>query len=88
MTSAAFAIPGDITLATGGYAYDRRVLALLPTFGVDVHHLALPGGFPNPTVRRSRRHAAAACEVVPKPPSSWPTARLRRDASRGNLVAA
>ncbi len=51
MTSAAFAIPGDITLATGGYAYDRRVLALLPTFGVDVHHLALPGGFPDPSVR-------------------------------------
>ena len=51
MTSAAFAIPGDITMATGGYAYDRRVLALLPTFGVDVHHLALPGGFPNPSMR-------------------------------------
>ncbi len=35
MTSVAFAIPGDITLATGGYAYDRRVMALLPTFGVE-----------------------------------------------------
>ncbi len=49
MTPAAFAIPGDITLATGGYAYDRRVLALLPTFGVDVHHLALPGSYPAPS---------------------------------------
>jgi glycosyltransferase involved in cell wall biosynthesis len=49
MTSAAFAIPGDITLATGGYAYGRRVLALLPRFGVDVSYVALPSGFPAPT---------------------------------------
>lgn len=49
MTSAAFAIPGDITLATGGYAYDRRVMALLPTMGVTMRHLALPSSFPAPT---------------------------------------
>ena len=49
MTPVAFAIPGDITLATGGYAYDRRVLALLPQFGVRAHHVELPGGFPAPT---------------------------------------
>ena len=47
--SAAFAIPGDITLQTGGYAYDRLVMALLPQFGVDVRHLALPSSFPTPT---------------------------------------
>jgi glycosyltransferase involved in cell wall biosynthesis len=51
MTSIAFAIPGDITLATGGYAYDRRVLALLPELGIAVRHLALPGGFPDPSAR-------------------------------------
>ena len=49
MTSVAFAIPGDITQATGGYAYDRRVMALLPQFGVAVRHLALPGSFPAPS---------------------------------------
>jgi glycosyltransferase involved in cell wall biosynthesis len=49
MTSVAFAIPGDITLATGGYAYDRRVMALLPRLGVDMQHLALPASFPEPT---------------------------------------
>ena len=36
MVEAVFAIPGDIELRTGGYTYDRRVLALLPRFGVTV----------------------------------------------------
>lgn len=49
MVEAVFAIPGDITLPTGGYAYDREVLARLPTTGVGVRHLELPGGFPDPS---------------------------------------
>ena len=49
MIRAQFAIPGDIGTATGGYVYDRRVMALLPRFGVDVVHLVLPGGFPAPS---------------------------------------
>ena len=49
MTSAVFAIPGNIDLPTGGYIYDRRVLALLPGLGVTVRHLALSGSFPAPT---------------------------------------
>jgi glycosyltransferase involved in cell wall biosynthesis len=49
MTEAAFVIPGDLDQPTGGYAYDRRVLALLPQFGVRVRHLALPASFPHPT---------------------------------------
>ncbi len=48
MTQAAFAIPGDIDLPTGGYAYDRRVLALLPALGVDARHVQLPGTYPQP----------------------------------------
>jgi len=43
VTDAVFAIPGDIDLPTGGYAYDRRVLALLPAAGVKVQQLELPG---------------------------------------------
>jgi len=49
MISAAFAIPGDIGLPTGGYMYDRRVLALLAQLGVAMRHLQLPGSFPDPS---------------------------------------
>ena len=49
MVKAVFAIPGDITLPTGGYAYDREVLALLPGMGLDIAHLALPEGYPDPS---------------------------------------
>jgi glycosyltransferase involved in cell wall biosynthesis len=46
---AVFAIPGDLNAPTGGYAYARRVLALIPQFGVDLEPLPLPGGFPDPS---------------------------------------
>lgn len=49
MVDVAFAIPGDIKTRTGGYSYDREVLALLPNFGVKARHLPLPGGFPAPS---------------------------------------
>lgn len=44
-----FAIPGDLDLPTGGYVYDRRVIAMLPDYGVEPSVIALPGSFPNPT---------------------------------------
>jgi glycosyltransferase involved in cell wall biosynthesis len=44
-----FAIPGDLSLPTGGYAYDRRLLAEWREIGVAARHLPLPGGFPNPS---------------------------------------
>lgn len=47
--SIAFAIPGDLSLPTGGYAYDRRVLAEWDRMGIACRHLALPGSFPSPT---------------------------------------
>ncbi len=45
----AFAIPGDLATPTGGYVYDRRVLALLADHGVNARVLALPGSFPSPS---------------------------------------
>ncbi|MBS0233956.1 MAG: glycosyltransferase family 4 protein [Proteobacteria bacterium] len=50
MAEAVFAIPGDLKAATGGYTYDRRVIELLPAFGVPVSILSLPASFPNPSV--------------------------------------
>jgi glycosyltransferase involved in cell wall biosynthesis len=63
MTAAVFAIPGDIELPTGGYAYDRRVLALLPRFGIEVRHLALPGGYPAPSAAELEATAQAFAEL-------------------------
>ena len=62
---AVFAIPGDIDLPTGGYAYDRRVLALLPRFGVEARHLALPGSFPRPTAQDLAETQALLAKVDP-----------------------
>lgn len=47
MPEFAFLIPGDLSLPTGGYAYDRAVIRLLPKLGVNAIHVALPGSFPN-----------------------------------------
>jgi glycosyltransferase involved in cell wall biosynthesis len=61
MTRATFVIPGDIDLPTGGYAYDRRLLALFGEHGVDATHLALPGTYPDPSpadLRETRRLVA------------------------------
>jgi glycosyltransferase involved in cell wall biosynthesis len=44
-----FAIPGDLTAKTGGYIYDRRVMERLPELGWLVHHVELPGDYPDPS---------------------------------------
>ena len=43
-----FAYPGDLDLKTGGYAYDRRVIAGLRALGWTVTLLPLGAGFPFP----------------------------------------
>lgn len=60
----AFAIPGDLATPTGGYAYARQVLALLPAHGVRPRVLALPGSFPFPSAQ-DLATTRAALESVP-----------------------
>jgi glycosyltransferase involved in cell wall biosynthesis len=59
-----FAIPGDLATPTGGYRYDRRVIELLPEFGWNVHHLALPGDYPAPS-RRSLEETERLLAATP-----------------------
>jgi glycosyltransferase involved in cell wall biosynthesis len=49
MVLCAFVIPGDIDLPTGGYAYDRHVLARVGVHGIAGRHVAIPGSYPAPT---------------------------------------
>ncbi|WP_181708428.1 glycosyltransferase family 4 protein [Chthonobacter rhizosphaerae] len=59
-----FAIPGDLHQRTGGYGYDRRLMAALAAGGLPVRHLRLAVGFPAPT-RVDLQHADAALADLP-----------------------
>ncbi len=59
-----FAIPGDLNAPTGGYGYDRRLIAELRAMGREVRHLPLPGGFPRPD---SAAEAAVAAALAAAP---------------------
>ena len=54
-----FAIPGDLTTMTGGYAYDRKIIALLPHFGIEVETRRLAESFPFPN--DNELHQAVSC---------------------------
>ncbi|MDJ0351587.1 glycosyltransferase family 4 protein [Pseudarthrobacter sp. PH31-O2] len=63
-----FAIPGDLSTPTGGYAYDRSLLTHLPGCGIRVQHLQLPGQWPSPTaadVEQTRRVLASLRRGTP-----------------------
>ena len=46
-----FAVPGSLDQPTGGYAYDKRIVAELRTLGWDVDILDLGGSFPRPDAK-------------------------------------
>ena len=60
-----FAVPGDLATPTGGYAYDRRMIAELRELGWRPEVLNLGEGFPRPSAL-TRAAAQAQLADVPK----------------------
>ena len=60
----AFAVPGDLAAPTGGYAYDRRLIAELKQIGWQVDLVNLGDGFPWPS-KQTRKTAEARLIAVP-----------------------
>lgn len=65
-----WAFPGDLDTATGGYAYDRRIIAELRRLGWTIELLSLGDGFPWPSEAQKAeaearlRAAASAMPIV------------------------
>ena len=64
----AFAVPGDLATPTGGYAYDRRIIAELKTLGWTIDVIDLGDGYPRPDAAKR----AAAQELLAKIPQGCP----------------
>ena len=66
----AFAVPGDLATPTGGYAYDRRIIAELKTLGWTIDVIDLGDGYPRPDVA----NRAAALGLLTRMPQGQPIA--------------
>jgi glycosyltransferase involved in cell wall biosynthesis len=60
-----FVVPGDLATPTGGYAYDRRIIAELTAIGWRTPVLDIGDGFPHPTAT-ARAHALRCIAALPK----------------------
>ena len=63
--SLVFAFPGDLSLKTGGYGYDRRIIEGLRAIGWEVALLPLGAGFPVPT-EATLESAGQALSALPE----------------------
>jgi glycosyltransferase involved in cell wall biosynthesis len=60
---AAFAVPGDLDTPTGGYAYDKRIIAELRALGWEIDVIDLGSAFPDPDTA-TRASARAKLQAV------------------------
>jgi glycosyltransferase involved in cell wall biosynthesis len=63
-----FAVPGDLATPTGGYAYDRRMIAELRQIGWNVEIADIGSDFPRPsprTMQAARERLAAVPKGIP-----------------------
>ena len=63
-----WAVPGDIQTVTGGYAYDRRIIAELKRLGWDVELVSLDDGFPRPSADQKTQAQARLLATTPRHP--------------------
>jgi len=63
-----FAVPGDLASPTGGYAYDRRIIAELPALGWRASVVELGDGFPYPTADARATACARLSALAPGRP--------------------
>ncbi len=66
MTRLIFAVPGALETQSGGYEYDRRLLATLGQAGVEAVHCPLPGSFPDPSEADIETSLAAVARLLQK----------------------
>jgi glycosyltransferase involved in cell wall biosynthesis len=59
-----FAVPGSLDQPTGGYAFDRRLIAALRALGCEVEVIDLGDGFPYPC-EDTRTHALKRLDATP-----------------------
>ncbi len=66
---AAFAVPGNLDTPTGGYAYDKRIIAELERMGWQIAYVDLGEGFPWPSDAARSKARVQLLGV----PAGWPT---------------
>ena len=86
--NAAFAVPGDLATPTGGYAYDRRIIAELSLRDWRIEVVDLGDGFPYPAAdtraaacARLAARVAAAGYGNPSPRSTTSMRQSRSESS-------